>query len=153
MDEENKYKLTIEKGYNYNSKTGDITGPKGNIIKYKSKAGYLIIRPYLNGKYYNIYSHRFAWYYTYHAIPNKIDHINRIKHDNTIINLRSVTHQENQWNRGNKGYSWKKSHNKYEVKIKVNNKHIFIGNFNTEEEAKLAYLKAKDKYHKIKYHE
>lgn len=43
--------------------------------------------------------HRLAWLYTYGTFPVKdIDHINGIKHDNSLINLRVATRSENQRN-------------------------------------------------------
>lgn len=153
MDEKEKCELLIEKGYVYNSETGIITNPKNKILTSKTGGGYLIISYFINKQNYRVVSHRFAWYYINKEIPNEIDHINRIRDDNRIINLRNVTPQENKWNQNRKGYHWKKSHNKYEVRIKLNSKHIWIGLFNTEIEAREAYLKAKEQYHKIEYYE
>jgi hypothetical protein len=145
------YELIVKKGYSYNPITGKILNPKNKIIGHETIYGYIVISPCLDNKYYKMFAHKFAWYYIHNEIPETIDHINRIKNDNRIENLRSVTLSENQWNRNAKGYNWKKSHNKYEVKIKVNNKHIWIGLFDTEIEASEAYLKAKEKYHIINH--
>lgn len=47
------------------------------------------------------YSHRLAWLYENGEFPSlEIDHINRVKTDNTIDNLRDVSHEVNQGNRG-----------------------------------------------------
>lgn len=70
--------------------------------------------------------------------------------DNRILNLRVVTHQQNQWNRKSpKGYRWHKSRKKYEARIKLNNKIIELGYFRTTTAAHNAYLKAKKIYHKF----
>lgn len=75
-----------------------------------------------------------------------IDHINGIRDDNRLENLRIVSQQQNKWNLKNiKGYRLKG--NKYEAKIGVNNKQIHLGYYNTEEEARQAYLDAKSIYH------
>lgn len=67
-------------------------------------------------------AHRLAWLYVYGSFPTKdLDHINRIKTDNRIANLREVTPTENAQNKGpsvkNKsgyvGVSWKKSHRRW----------------------------------------
>lgn len=77
-----------------------------------------------------------------------VDHINHNRHDNRRENLRVITKQQNHWNQsGVKGY--RKKRNKFEVSIKVNNKNIYIGTFNTEKEAREAYLKTKQELHKI----
>lgn len=42
------------------------------------------------------YAHRLAWWFVHQEWPQHvIDHINRIRTDNRIINLRSVTQKEN----------------------------------------------------------
>jgi hypothetical protein len=79
-----------------------------------------------------------------------VDHINRIKNDNRIENLREVSHQQNQFNRSNtKGYTFNKFHNKFNASIRINKKNIHLGYFPTEDEARDAYIKAKEKYHII----
>tara|TARA_R110000868_G_scaffold132036_1_gene342482 strand:- start:87 stop:452 length:366 start_codon:yes stop_codon:yes gene_type:complete len=42
-----------------------------------------------------------------------------------------------------KGYSWNKVHKKWVAKIRVNGKVIYLGLYNTEEEAHAAYLAEK----------
>lgn len=83
--------------------------------------------------------------------PNnmEVDHINRNRLDNRKCNLRLVTRQQNEWNKLSKGYYWDRDRNKWRSKIYVNKKRIYLGDFNTEEEARAAYLAAKEKYHKI----
>jgi len=79
---------------------------------------------------------------------NCIDHINRNKLDNRVENLKITTNQGNHFNLSKaKGYSWDK--NKWKAKITLNGKHIHLGRYDTEEEARQAYLDAKPKYHKL----
>ena len=83
-------------------------------------------------------------------IKKEVDHIDGNKLNNNINNLRIVPHQQNMWNCTKaKGYRFHKRDNIWETGIRVNNKKIYIGRYNTEEEAKEAYLKAKEIYHKI----
>ena len=78
-----------------------------------------------------------------------IDHIDRNKLNNNLNNLRIVSFQENAFNKEAKGYSWNKKAQKYKGHIKINNQPIHLGMFDTEEEARQAYLDAKAKYHII----
>lgn len=64
------------------------------------------------------------------------DHKNGDRLDNRKSNLRTVTQKQNANNRkGDKGYSWDKSKNKWIVRYKS----TFYGRYVTEEEAKQAY--------------
>lgn len=79
------------------------------------------------------------------------DHINYNGLNNCRCNLRIVTIQQNQFNKPNvKGYSWDKNINKWKTLIGFNNKSIYLGHFDNEKDAHKAYLKAKQKYHKMK---
>ena len=78
-----------------------------------------------------------------------VDHIDRCRHNNNVNNLRIGPRSQNLWNNGGKGYSWRKKDKKWRAQISLKNKSIHLGNFNTEEEARNAYLKAKEIYHKI----
>jgi hypothetical protein len=79
-----------------------------------------------------------------------IDHRDGIRNNNCIDNLRVVTQQQNHFNRTKaKGYSWNKRAQKYQASIKLNGKPIHLGHFKTEDEARAAYLAAKQIYHVI----
>tara|TARA_R110000823_G_scaffold301875_1_gene422957 strand:- start:70 stop:537 length:468 start_codon:yes stop_codon:yes gene_type:complete len=83
-------------------------------------------------------------------IENKkqfIDHKNRDKLDNQVSNLRVVSNQQNQFNTNAKGYH--KRGNKYRAKIQINGKQIQLGLFDTEVEARNAYLQGKLIHHII----
>ncbi len=107
--------------------------------------GYLRVR--MKGVCYR--AHRLAWFLYYGEWPeNNIDHINGDTKDNRIENLRDVTQQENLFNRrGVKGYT--PSGNKYAAYIGLGGNHIYIGTFDTAEEARAAYLKKKEELHVI----
>lgn len=99
----------------------------------------------INGKVLLI--HRIIYFLKNDHCPKYIDHINQIKDDNRIENLRGCTNQENQRNTGIrkdnksgfKGVSWYKSSNKWRAKITVSGKIIHLGYFNTAKEASEAY--------------
>ena len=80
---------------------------------------------------------------------NWIDHINRDSTDNRIENLRILTNQQNQWNTNAKGYCWDNLANKWRLQIRLNGKVKHLGYFEKEKDAKQAYLKAKEVYHKM----
>jgi hypothetical protein len=143
-----KCKLAIQKGYKYNEESGEVIGVRGNTIKRKN-GGYIDINIMYHNKNYHLCAHQFGWYSKYNEIPPIIDHINRDKLDNRIVNLRSVTSQENQFNRGAKGYTYIENRNKYQAQIVIGGKFINLGHFNTPEEATDAYINAKQIYHNI----
>jgi hypothetical protein len=149
MTLEEKCEYAINKGFKYCSITGDVFGIKGQKIISKYNDGYIFIQFKIDKKYY-IKGHQFAWYWVYKECVECLDHINGIKDDNRICNLRSVTKQQNQWNRiKTKGYSYVKRDNKWRSTITVNKKYIHLGIYNTEQEARNAYLSAKEIYHKF----
>ena len=54
-------------------------------------------------------AHRLAWFYVYGVWPQLgLDHINGIKHDNRIANLREATRQQNRLN----SRKWRTNHKK-----------------------------------------
>jgi hypothetical protein len=78
-----------------------------------------------------------------------VDHVNHNPLDNRKENLRIVTMQQNNYNRTSKGYSWNKQRKKWIAQIRINKKQTNLGGFDTEEEAKNAYLSAKKLFHII----
>jgi hypothetical protein len=135
-----------EDGNVYSCKFGKTR--KMSLIKTK---GYSIVSIYKNGKRKNIKVHRLV-YLTFvgEILEDKvIDHIDRDKTNNKLSNLRLVTHQQNGFNRDPKGYYWNKRDKKWLSYITLNNKKIFLGCFDTKEEARSAYLSGKEIYHKL----
>ena len=90
-------------------------------------------------------AHRWAWFYVYGELPKQIDHINGVKTDNRLCNLRAVTNKQNHENRGaqknnTSGFKGVTSiKNKWRAQIMHNKKSFHIGLFNTPEEAHQAY--------------
>ncbi len=129
-----------EKGYTYDPETGKIYGIYGKEITRKNKGGYIQITGV------NLYGHHFAWYMSGRDMDFiELDHKNRIRHDNRISNLRLLSRSEQLQNIDAKGYCW--DGNKWRSYITLNYKTIYLGYFNTEQEARDAYLEAKKKYH------
>lgn len=104
-----------------------------------------------SGKRYSILTHRFCWFLYYGQWPKEmLDHINGIKTDNRIENLRLATDEENNRNRRStksssskyKGVSWHKRVKKWISKITLNCRAKHLGYYSSEKEAALAYDKA-----------
>lgn len=135
----------------YDSETGDLVWKvnrgqralKGKIAGSHDREGYKKIT--INGISYR--AHRIIWLWITGNWPiSLIDHINGIRDDNTIDNLRESNHQQNQRNQkkpmnntsGYKGVSWNKCN-------KIWSSNICLGSFKTKEEAAEAYNKAAEK--------
>jgi hypothetical protein len=84
--------------------------------------GYLVIR--VGGSLYK--AHRLVWLYTHGEWPDgEVDHINRVRHDNRIENLRVLSRRHNSINmslrKNNKsgvpGVYWNGAQNRWQVTI------------------------------------
>ena len=104
------------------------------------EAGFIDIHGYrrisINGV--KHYAHRLAWWFVYQKWPaHVIDHINRIKTDNRICNLRAVTQKENGLNcklgknnsSGVTGVSFDKRRVKWQAYINRSGKKISLGSY------------------------
>lgn len=103
-------------------------------------------------------AHRLAWLYVHGAWPkDQIDHINGIRSDNRIANLREATALQNHQNRpmnrnntsGHPGVSWDKRRRKWRARIKINHKTAYLGEFENIEEAVAARVNAKAELHQF----
>ena len=88
--------------------------------------------------------HRVVWA-LHHADPGEleVDHIDGNPSNNRLDNLQAIPHQKNQtrMDRG-RGYHRARS-GKWTAQIQVAGERKHIGTFDTEEEARAAYLSAK----------
>lgn len=79
---------------------------------------------------------------------SQVDHIDCNKLNNSLENLRIVSNQQNQWNRKDtKGYCWYERYKKFQANICLNGKHIHLGYFDNEDDARQAYITAKEEHH------
>lgn len=96
-------------------------------------------------------AHRLAWLYVYGVFPPEhVDHINLIKNDNRIFNLREATDSQNKKNQekqsnNTSGFKCvnrvilKSGTTKWMVRTKLNSKYYYLGTHNTPEEASAVY--------------
>jgi hypothetical protein len=125
----------------------------GDPAGHLNKAGYIEIR-YNHTTY---QAHRIAWYLHTGEDPLtlQIDHINGDPADNRIINLRLATPAQNAKNirkkenttSSYKGASWHKKTGKWQAQIKVDGRNIYLGYYNTQLDAHLAYCAAAARLH------
>lgn len=127
--------------------------PVGSVAGGKNGRGYIQIK--IDGSMY--LAHRLAWLYVHGGFPSKqIDHINCVKTDNRIANLRNVSQAENNQNlktpkanntSGYMGVSWDKCGQRWKAYIAVKRKQVTLGYFENAEDAYQAYLQAKHEMH------
>jgi hypothetical protein len=125
--------------------------PSKSIAGYVGSNGYSYIR--LDGR--NLLAHRVAWVLTYGEWPTEIDHINRIKSDNRLVNLREVSSTENKHNMGMlstnrsgiKGVHWYKRHGMWRAQISIAGKTKHLGYFDSISEAAKVYEAVKESLH------
>jgi len=122
---------------------------EGKIAGHVLKKGYRQIR--IDTILYQ--AHRLAWFYMYKEWPYpEVDHINRDKDDNRIVNLRLSMPGAQQFNTegfkhntsGVRGVSWHKATKTWRAYVQLNKKFICLGYFKTIDAAATA-RKNKDK--------
>lgn len=115
------------------------TKHENKVAGYEGGNGYVYIK--LEGK--SMKAHRLAWLYVYGTAPLEIDHKNRIRSDNRIKNLRSVTSAENNRNKtrrkdnksGHTGVVFDKASKKWKASIQYKNKSYNLGSFVNKKDA------------------
>lgn len=147
----------LKEALEYNIETGIFRwkiAPRGHSIGRVAVrnhgGGYIQIR--IDGEVY--LAHRLAWFYVHGEWPRQIDHINGIRDDNRIANLRLATQTQNNANSRKrqhvtshlKGVCWDKKKKKWRSSITFFGRHIFLGRFSTQEEAHGAYAAAAVEY-------
>lgn len=130
----------------YNPENGIFTWRKtGKIAGNLNPNGHVYIG--IRGYYFK--AHRLAWFYIYEEWAGLLDHKDQRASNNAISNLRKATASQNQANKSIyinnmlrvKGVKEKPS-GRYEARIRVNKRLLYLGTFDTIEEAREAYKQA-----------
>jgi len=110
--------------------------------------------PMQNGKRRIIWMHRFIM-----SAPEEfeVDHINQDTLDNRKDNLRFTTRSQNARNQmlssantsGFKGVRFDKNRRKWRAEIYIHSKRLFLGNYETQDAAVVAYRQAAIKHHGV----
>lgn len=152
----------VREQFEYIPETGEFFWRKApcNFIQCVAKAGNLSKEGYVViGLDYKVCkAHRLAWLYMHGREPSgQIDHINGIRSDNRIANLREATPQGNTQNlreayannlsSGVLGVYWHKQAKKWQAKITHEGKAKSLGLFDSIESASRAYIKEKRALH------
>ena len=147
-------KNDLIKEFDYLPETGQLVRkhstkgyPPNRKVGRKTDKGYLVTT--FNGKTYKV--HHLVWIFHGKSNCEEIDHINRVRSDNRIENLRPCTRVQNLANSRAKGSGYKgvsvcKQTGRWVAQIGVNYKNIKIGRFDTAEEAAVAYNEAAKLY-------
>lgn len=132
----------------YDPETGKFYGAKGTEVgSVNKKSGYV----YVHAERKHMLAHRVAWRVFYGVWPkDQLDHINGDRGDNRIANLREATRSQNMANSagrrsGLKGIIIQRKpglKKKFGAALRKDGKNYFFGNYETEEEAHAAYVKA-----------
>lgn len=148
----------VKELFDYDPETGILTRKitvsnqvAGKQAGYASQEGYRDIG--IDRKSYRI--HRIIWLYIYGEFPpDQIDHINRIRNDNRLANLRLSSCAKNPLNKGkyrcnssgHTGVSWHRTQKKWQAGIRKNGKQYYLGIFANIEDAIAARKAAERKY-------
>lgn len=135
----------VLKLFDYNPDTGVITRKSTGKIATFSDGSHGYLRISAQGV--SLSAHRFIWFYVHGFWPaNQIDHINRIRDDNRLENLRDVSTKVNARNRtvdkespsGVNGVNYSKARRKWIARIKVDGENLLLGRYNYKDQAIIA---------------
>ena len=147
----------LKQNFKYEPETGNFFWAKPSKnrnlidpIKSRDKDGYFVVCFTINGIQKNYKVHRLIWIYVYGQVIHQIDHVNGVRNDNRLCNLREVTAQQNGMNKAKResknnltGVYLTANKKRWVAQIAFKNKRHHLGCFDTPEEASFAYQKAR----------
>ena len=138
--------------FSYNPLTGELFWlvRRSSQTRLDHAAGFIDAYGYRSIKVNNfqIRAHRLVWAWVTGADPGSVqlDHKDHNKTNNRIWNLRLCTDTENRANiLGMKG--WCRANGRYKARLIHNGKVMYLGTYDTPEEAHAAYLSARKRLH------
>jgi len=140
----------IKSKYSYDSETGVVSihlKTEVRPVGYVGRNGYLVMGFRFEGRTRLFYVHRVAWLLHYGEWPSRqIDHRYGIKTDNRVTQIRDVSGRENMCNlemhRKGALTGVNPLGNRYRALVRVGGPLLYIGTFDTPQEAHQAYLDA-----------
>jgi hypothetical protein len=134
-------------------KNGDLIRKKNNKVM-KSPTYFGHLRARIKGKNYLV--HRLVFLMHHGHLPKQIDHIDGNPANNKIDNLREASQSQNMWNRNANTNSMSKikgiklhQSGKYQVRVQVNKKSMYLGLYVDLELAELVAIEARNKFHGV----
>jgi hypothetical protein len=123
----------------------------GKVAGAVTKHGYIQIQ--IDGKIY--LAHRLAWLHVHGEWPShQVDHIDQVRGNNAISNLRPATATQNAYNSaarpsrsGIKGVSWSKVSGKWVAHVIADKVHYHLGLFDCMNEAASVVAEARKRLH------
>ena len=129
-------------------------GQHGNLVAGGASSSDGYARVCFKGKKYLVHRIAMLLAYGFCGDEMEIDHINHVRNDNRLVNLRFVTRTDNGKNltrsskntSGITGVYYRKAARKYEAYIRADGAYIYLGKFATLEEAAKVRKAAEIKY-------
>ena len=130
-------------------RSGVNTGDQAGCLS--SSDGYWRIRA--NSRLYQAHRLIFLWHHGY--LPSEVDHVNNIRDDNRIENLRAATTSQNAQNTGLtsrntsgvKGVNWDTQHGKWQARCCLNGVTYHLGLFKAINDAESVVIKFRENLH------
>lgn len=148
------------KGYEGSYQVSDLGRVKslryGNILNpYTGNHGYKVVNLSEDKRRTTIMVHILVAESFLNHISNReyvVDHINNNKNNNTLVNLQVISHRENciKDKKEYVGTSYNKRNNKWISMISIDKNQTYLGSFDTQERASIAYNFALTQLDKLK---